>query len=510
MLSSQETLAQKFVKKWFWIYFFTALIWPIGYLMKVIITRDLSVEEVGMLYGVISFITFLSMYSDLGCTEALSYFLPKHIVKKEFGKAKYLVHFVIGLQITTSLIIYVLLFLLAPWLSDYYFKSPVIELLQIAWLFFIGINILHIATTFFVSVQDMKLQKWTELIRILWTTIGSWILFFWDMGNLKRYMIIWIIGLFFALIFALVIFAKKYYIPYFLHTKKERDIPLRQSFIKYALATLLLANISTLLSQIDIQMIIYFLWSKDTWYYSTYLSLIWIPFMFLSPMISFLFPVISELSWRWDEHKIQSIIEKFWMYFGIIWIWFGIFLFQFWEILSVFFFSEKFRESWRILTYSSLFIVFNILTQISFQVLVWTGRVAKRMQLLGTTLIINIALNALLIPILWTRWSALAVGLSWIPLYYMSAKATWLKLPFLGNKQSYKNILAWACAYGISYYIMKTLGSTAYFWEIILAIIVYMVIFICVNRRILLEAMMTIQTVRKEKSLPAPDTSLPL
>jgi O-antigen/teichoic acid export membrane protein len=100
--------------------------------MKVIITRDLSVEEVGMLYGVISFITFLSMYSDLGCTEALSYFLPKHIVKKEFGKAKYLVHFVIGLQITTSLIIYVLLFLLAPWLSDYYFKSPVIELLQIA------------------------------------------------------------------------------------------------------------------------------------------------------------------------------------------------------------------------------------------------------------------------------------------------------------------------------------------------------------------------------------------
>ena len=50
MLSSDETLADKFVKKGFWLYFFTFLIGPLGYFIKVIISRDLSVEEVGMIY----------------------------------------------------------------------------------------------------------------------------------------------------------------------------------------------------------------------------------------------------------------------------------------------------------------------------------------------------------------------------------------------------------------------------------------------------------------------------
>lgn len=81
MLSSDETLADKFVKKGFWIYFFTFLIAPLGYMTKVMISRDLSVEEVGMIYGVMSFLTLLSLYNDLGCTESLNYFLPKHIVK---------------------------------------------------------------------------------------------------------------------------------------------------------------------------------------------------------------------------------------------------------------------------------------------------------------------------------------------------------------------------------------------------------------------------------------------
>ena len=81
MLSSDETLADKFIKKGFWLYFFTFLIGPLGYIVKVVVSHDLSVEEVGMVYGVISFVMFISSYNDLGCTESLNYFLPSLIVK---------------------------------------------------------------------------------------------------------------------------------------------------------------------------------------------------------------------------------------------------------------------------------------------------------------------------------------------------------------------------------------------------------------------------------------------
>jgi O-antigen/teichoic acid export membrane protein len=65
MLSNKETLSEKFIKKGFWLYLFSFIIGPLGYFIKVIISRDLSVEEVGMVYGVISFVTFLAMYNDL-------------------------------------------------------------------------------------------------------------------------------------------------------------------------------------------------------------------------------------------------------------------------------------------------------------------------------------------------------------------------------------------------------------------------------------------------------------
>ncbi len=511
MLSSQESLAQKFVNKWFWLYFFAFLIGPIGYIIKVMITRDLLVEEVGMIYGVMSFIAFLSIYNDLGLTESLSYFLPKYIVEKKYSKAKYLLRIVFITQICTSLSIYLLIYFLAPWLSTYYFKADVTSLLRIAWLFFVWINILSIATTFFSSVQDTKLQKWTELIRMLATAIGVSVLFFFGIGDTQKYMITWIVGLFIGLLFGIGFLLKKYYIPYFFHAHTEKDVILRKKFFQYAFATLISANIGMLLSNIDMQLIIFFLWSRDVGFYSTYLSLINIPFIILTPIIGFLFPVISELSWRNEKHKIQEIVSRFWKYFGIIWIWTGFFLFQFSETLSIVFFWERFRESWEILAFSAPFIVLNFLIQISFQVLAGTGQVKKRVAVLWITLIINIILNLALIPFMWTKWSALAVGLSWIPLYYMSAKATWLTLHIFGDKEWYKNALTALCAFAICYLLQIQIGEYISFLDLILAILIYMTIFGITNFSMIHEMVVTIKNVRKwGKSIPPPDTSLPI
>lgn len=81
------------------------------------------------------------------------------------------------------------------------------------------------------------------------------------------------------------------------------------------------ANIGTILSQIDMQIIIYFLGATATGYYSNYLSLLNIPFILISPIIGFLFPVISELHGREDVPKMYLIHERFSLYFSIIAIW---------------------------------------------------------------------------------------------------------------------------------------------------------------------------------------------
>ena len=133
MLNSEETLAQKFVKKGFWLYFFTILIGPMGYLIKIVISEDLGPSGIGLIYGVISFVTLVSAFNDLGCTESLNYFLPKYIIKNQYGKAKYLLKLTLMLQICSSILIAIVLFLIAPWLANTYFHEPnIIEILRIS------------------------------------------------------------------------------------------------------------------------------------------------------------------------------------------------------------------------------------------------------------------------------------------------------------------------------------------------------------------------------------------
>lgn len=113
-----------------------------------------------MIYGVLSFVILLSAFNDLGCSESLNYFLPKYIIKNEYGKAKYLFKLTFILQICSSVAIASILFVIAPWLAEVYFNEPrIVEILRISGLYFIGINFFHTATMFFSVSQNTKLQK---------------------------------------------------------------------------------------------------------------------------------------------------------------------------------------------------------------------------------------------------------------------------------------------------------------------------------------------------------------
>ena len=502
MLNSEETLAQKFVKKWFWLYFFTLLIGPIGYLIKIIISHDLDVWEVGMIYGVISFIGLLGAFNDLGCTESLNYFLPKYIIKNEYWKAKYLLKITFIVQICSSILIASILFLIAPWLARIYFNEPlIIDILRIAGLYFIGINFVHITTVLFSVSQDTKLQKWSDLVRLGTTGIGTLILLLTGNWNTETYMWAWISGIVFVLIFSIYFSYTRYYRIYFKWVKIEKNIADRNHFFKYAIATLLAANIGTLLSQVDMQMIIVQLGSEATGYYSNYLSLLNIPFIFISPLFWFLFPVISELHGQDNKKKMQMMHWEFSLYFSIIGVWLSVFLYQFGEPLAIMFFWEKFRTSGTILGYSSLFITFLLLIQINFQFLAGTGKIWDRARILAIVLPINIMLNYILIKKYGVEWSALAVWISWIPLWYLSYRATRIHnngfdwLPFIKNI-GLASITGIILTYIIPVFQLNDTTKLWAFFIIIIAMLMNLTIFGIGNHSLLKNALNIIRNNR--------------
>jgi hypothetical protein len=84
MIDNYNSLAEKFIRKWFWLYIFSFIIWPIWYIIKIIISGELSVEEVWVLYWIISLVTMIWAYNDLWMTESLKYYLPKYVTNKDF------------------------------------------------------------------------------------------------------------------------------------------------------------------------------------------------------------------------------------------------------------------------------------------------------------------------------------------------------------------------------------------------------------------------------------------
>lgn len=150
MLNQGESLAEKFIRKGFWLYLFSFLVGPLGYVVKIILSGDLSVEEIGLLYGIISLVMLFAAYHDLGLTESLNFFLPKFIVEKDWTRFKSLVVYSLVAQLITSTFIGLVLFFSSGYLAEHYFKTPeATEVIQIFCLFFFGMNLHNMNTTIF-------------------------------------------------------------------------------------------------------------------------------------------------------------------------------------------------------------------------------------------------------------------------------------------------------------------------------------------------------------------------
>ena len=421
MIDQHNSLAEKFLKKWFWLYLFSFIIAPIWYIIKIIISGELTVSEVGILYWIISLIVMISAYNDLGMSESINHFIPQFVAEKRYDKVKTILVYAFIAQMSTGITIAAWFVLWADWLALNYFKSEsAIIALKIFAFYFLGINVIQILSMFFSSIQNTFAQKIIELIRMWFTLIATIGIFFFDMSSLINYSYAWIIWLYLWIIFSIWIFIKQYYKKYFKNEKILWEKELFLTIFKYWALVFLWAQAAVILGQIDMQMIIYFLGTTDAGYYTNYLSIIGIPFMIIWPIFALLFPLFSEMHSKWESNKIALVKEIFTNNFMIIWVAFNFFFFTFALPITYVLFWEKFLTSGIILQYSVLFLFFNFLLQINFNILAGVGRVAERVKIISIAVIINIITNLIFIHYMWVAGAAVATGIGWIIIWAMS------------------------------------------------------------------------------------------
>jgi len=503
MIDQHASLSEKFLKKGFRLYLFSFIIAPIWYIVKIIISSELTVSEVWILYGVISLIWLVSAFNDFGMTESLNHFLPDFITKKRYDKVKSILAYTIIAQMTTWIIIASFFFFWADIIANNYFKSiETAWILKVFALYFLWINIFQINFTFFMAIQNTFYSKLIEFFRMSFVLLSTLIIFFLDLWSLINYSYSWIIWLYIWILFALTVFYTKYYKKYLTHEKIIWSKKLFYKVFKYAIFVLLWAQAWSILGQIDMQMIIYILWTTDAGYYTNYLSIIWIPFMIIWPIFWLLFPIFSEMHSKWEHKKIKLVKEIFTKNFLVIWVAFNILFFVFAEIIAFVLFWEKFIMSWSILRFSILFLVFNFLLQINWNILWWVWKVKQRVKIVSIAVVFNFFTNIILINIIWVYWAALATWIWWILIYILQEYHLWKKYRIrFDYKFLTKNLFFMWFLWIFSYYfivpIFEVLSRLNSLYLLVLIWILWFIIFFIINYKEFKWFILEIKKLRK-------------
>lgn len=113
-----------------------------------------------------------------------------------------------------------------------------------------------------------------------------------------------------------------------------------------------------------------------------YLSLIGIPFIILSPILAFLFPVVSAIPKEQQKEKIQSIHAIFSNTMLIVTFWASTMFLLLGRHIAIFLYGTDYTQSGTALLYIAPFLFLNVLIQINFQIMAGTGMIRERVYIL--------------------------------------------------------------------------------------------------------------------------------
>jgi O-antigen/teichoic acid export membrane protein len=377
------------------ILFFTLLTAPIGYVVRIMYSHVLSIQDYGLFYAVLSLLSIFNNYNDLGLGSSLVYFIPKFVKKKDYSSAwnayKYS-------EITSTLVSVVLSFIFvlsAEWLSSHYFKIPQAKyLIVIFTVYHIADVFVSVACKFLSGMQKEKYYSSREFIRLLFTFILTVI--FWGLGysNVIHFSIAWTL--------AFVVTAVVFY--YFVYNKHQSVIsPLKWNqklfikLLKYGFPTTLTLLITTVISSSNTFFLTALKGVKDFGIYSIVFSIVSIPSIFIASVSGFFSPFTSDLM-EGKKEKINILMENVLVYIPFFTFYFSLFIFMFPSSSIKLLFGVKWVEQ---ATFPlSILIIgsfFSIMSDYYIAILLGIGLVKERLKISLITALLNVIISPILI-----------------------------------------------------------------------------------------------------------------
>ncbi|MEM2878915.1 MAG: oligosaccharide flippase family protein [Candidatus Hadarchaeales archaeon] len=148
--------------------------------LRMFLTRTFTLSDYGLLYLVFSWISFFTIFRDLGLNSALSRFIPEFMAKNEFGRIKSLILLVTGIQVLVTLPVAIFLMVFSDQIAVVMTGTASASfIIKIFTMWFFLMLFFHVFRSAFQGFQDHVPYSAMEILYITLTFCSVFIFVVW-------------------------------------------------------------------------------------------------------------------------------------------------------------------------------------------------------------------------------------------------------------------------------------------------------------------------------------------
>ncbi|MBI2135153.1 flippase [Candidatus Woesearchaeota archaeon] len=403
----------------------------LGYVVRVLLARNLSVEEFGLFYAVFAFVGIFGIFKSLGFDRALAKFIPEFVHKKKSSMIKNCIMYSAFIQLLTNSVVIIVLYILSDFLAANYFKYDeagiLLKVLAVAFFIDSFVQTLKFAFQGFkkpVYFSGIDVIRGLLLISII--IIGLKL----NYGVLSPAYAYVIASAIITVLFSVILVKKVF--PDFLKSKFSFNKKLIKRLFKYGIHVISISVGVVILGSTDIVMLTYFTDLKAVALYSVALPTARALRNFILPIAAVLLPLTSEL-WAKNNKKILIAgMESLYKYSIIMIIPLALVMLSFTDLLIQILYGKDYLSASTSMKILAVGMIFAVLSVINSNFFAGIGKPQIYSKIIYFGAALNFVLNLILIPVIGIIGAAISTASSYFIIMALTFKDVrkYIKLSF--------------------------------------------------------------------------------
>ncbi len=418
-MAEEESYLKKAVGGARTIFIFSIFSAFIAYLTRLVLAKNLSVEDFGLFYAVIAVILTLVLIEKFGLGDALVKFIPEFNVKKRKDLIKGSISYTLIFSIAFAFLLAVLLIVFSDFLAVNYFHSQKASIvLKIFAIFLVFRPFSVVAACIFQGFKRMDYFASMDFLRVLIILVACAIGFNIGKGILiptYAYLLMSILLVVIFVPFILKIF------PDFLKEKALINKPLIKKLHGFGFPVILSSGCSFILGYIDTMMLTYFSGLEQVGLYNVANPTAHLLAYFGEAVATVVLPFASELWAGKNIKSLQTGIDLIYKYAFLIILPFAIIMFSFPELIISFFFGASYVNAAISLKILAIGMIFLSLSVINGKVISGIGKPSLFTRAIFVSAVFNIIFNWLLIPKYGIAGASVATSTSYLLMFFLTS-----------------------------------------------------------------------------------------